>query len=638
MCGISGLWSPTPLSQNQHTQLSSVFHESLRHRGPDAYGSWSSPDSTLLFTHRRLSVVDLSAAGHQPMTSPSGRYTIVFNGEIYNHNKLRRELSTDWRGTSDTETLLALFDAHGVHKSLHQLVGMFAFAVWDSVTEVLHLCRDRFGEKPLYYGHITYSGQHCLTFSSELAPYLNRTFEKPSINPHSLSPFFSKSCIDAPLTIFSGFTQLLPGTIVSFQSPQLSPKQTYWWSSLRQARTAFSSQRSLSSPSDLNRSVDDLQHLLCDVISDQLSADVPVGAFLSGGIDSSLVCSIAQKCLPKNIQSFTISFPDDPLFDESVYAQQIADSLQIEHTTIPVSSSDLLQTFKKIPQLISEPFADSSLIPSLLVSQSAKAYGLSVALTGDGADELFGGYNRHQLLPLIHRYTSLFPQSLLDLSSSLLSRHPVSTRGLLQNKLTKLSVVLAYSKNPRALYEQVTSIFQDPSDLLLTPHSQLNHSGLLNVTAPSLSEYYMLLDTLLYLPSDILTKVDRASMAASLETRAPFLDHRVAMFAWSLHADYKVSRLSKKIILKKLLSRYLPENLFLRPKSGFALPVGQWFRKPLRTWVEDCLDPHILHSQGILNVNAVSSLWSSHLAGFDRTQELWSVLVWQSWYNHYLSS
>lgn len=637
MCGISGLWSENPLSSQQRSQLATAFKYHIQHRGPDSYGAWTSPDSRLLLTHRRLSIVDLSPSGHQPMTSPSGRYTIVFNGEIYNHNKLRLGLDTRWLGSSDTETLLALFDVHGVHNSLHLLVGMFAFAVWDNTELLLHLCRDRFGEKPLYYGHISYQNHPCLTFCSELFPYYDNCFGKPEIDQYSLATFLTKSYIEQPSTVFSAFSQLPPGSIATFNSPNIPPTISAWWSNLRESYNSYYSQIINPYKHTLDSKTFALENLFHDVISDQLNADVPVGAFLSGGIDSSLVCSIAQQCHSQCLKTFTISFPDDPHFDESIYAQQIADHLATDHTTIPVRSSDLISTFKNIPQYLSEPFADSSLIPSLLVSQCAKASGLSVALTGDGADELFGGYNRHQILPLIHRFCSKLPQPLLEGISSAISLYPVSKYGLLQQKLTKLSSILPFARDRRALYDQVTSQFLDPSELLCDPCPQ-PRSSLVDVFAPSLTEYYMMLDTLSYLPSDILTKVDRASMAVSLETRAPFLDHRVAQFAWSLPVEYKTSARDTKIILKNLLSRHVPEHLFRRPKSGFALPIGQWFRKPLRGWVEDLLHPEVLYSQRIFNPQSVRNLWLSHLSGYDHSQQIWSLIVWQSWYNKYTSA
>lgn len=637
MCGISGLWSENSLTSEQHSQLASVFNHHIQHRGPDSYGSWTSPDSRLLLTHRRLSIVDLSSSGHQPMISSSGRYTIVFNGEIYNHNKLRLDLDTNWLGFSDTETLLALFESHGVHDSLQLLVGMFAFAVWDNKESLLHLCRDRFGEKPLYYGHISYQNHLRFSFCSELFPYYDNCFTKPEIDQYSLTNYFTKSYIEQPSTVFSAFSQIPPGSIATFHSPNKPPTIQSWWSHHRESYYSRFSQNTKSVKHSLASQTDVLENLLHDVISDQLYADVPVGAFLSGGIDSSLVCCIAQQCHNQRLKTFTISFPDDPHFDESVYAQQIAHHLDTDHTTIPVTSSDLISTFKNISQYLSEPFADSSFIPSLLVSRCAKANGLSVALTGDGADELFGGYNRHQILPLIHRYGSKVPQPLLEGISSVFSLYPISKHGLFQDKLTKLTSILPFARDSRALYDHVTSQSLASSELLCKPYSHPSSSSV-DVFAPSLPEYYMMLDVLTYLPSDILTKVDRASMSVSLETRAPFLDHRVAQFAWSLPAEYKISARHTKIILKTLLSRHIPEYLFRRPKSGFALPIGQWFRKPLRSWVEDLLHSEVLYSQGILKPQSVRKLWLSHLSGYDHSQQIWSLIVWQSWYNKYISA
>lgn len=627
----------------------------IAHRGPDDAGLWCDPVAGLALAHRRLSILDLSPAGHQPMASASGRYVIAFNGEIYNHQALRRELEATgtlqhpWRGHSDTESLLAAIEAWGLEASLQRCAGMFALALWDQRAHVLHLARDRFGEKPLYWGWLQAGGQRVLAFASELAALRALSgAESPAVDPAALAAFFRLGCIPAPLSIQAGLQQLPPGHRVSIHAssegcpPTQLPPPLPWWD-LQTEASAASAARFTTEPEALAA----LEVALQQAVAEQAIADVPLGAFLSGGVDSSLITALLQAQSSWPVRSFTIAFPDaggaESGFNEAPFARAVADHLGTDHTEVALTAADARALIPQLPRLYSEPFADSSQLPTHLVCREARRSGLTVALSGDAGDELFGGYNRHRLAPALHhRFGRLPPLARRALARSL-EHLPVSSGGLARDKRRKLAAAIRASGSLGQLHTSLTSLWADPA-ALLQPHwlaaaatDGLTADGLAAPlpSAPSGAEQLMLADVRTYLPADILVKVDRAAMAASLETRAPFLDHRVASVAWRLPLSMKIrpggGTGASKWALRQLLYRHVPPALIERPKAGFAMPIGAWLRGPLRSWAEELLDPQVLERQGYLQSEPIGRLWRAHQRGSDHTTQLWSVLMWQAW-------
>ena len=645
MCGIAGLWRNFGADQAPDLETSVIaMAAALSHRGPDAAGMWSDVSTGVALGHQRLAVVDLSPAGHQPMGSASGRYQIAFNGEIYNHLDLRRQLQSSWRGHSDTETLLAAIEAWGLDCTLQRCAGMFALALWDRQERLLYLARDRFGEKPLYWGWLHQGGQRVLVFSSELAALRACPGAiAPALNPEALAAFFRVGCIPAPLSIYSGVHQLPPGHCLAFGSPHQHSAPRPWWNLHEQASQAFARQPLGATPPEADV-LDQLEQTLQQVIAEQALADVPLGTFLSGGVDSSLITALMQAGSSRPVRSFTIAFPDkgcgEAGFNEAPYAAAVAAHLGTHHTEVALTAEDARALIPQLPLLYSEPFADSSQLPTHLVCREARRSGLTVALSGDGGDELFGGYNRHRIAPLLQRRFGRMPSLLrLGIARSL-EQLPVCRQGLARDKRRKLASAVRASSSSAQLHHALTSLGPEFSSLLSPSLKQAvstQGSGLLPLPyAPSAAEQLMLADSMAYLPNDILVKVDRAAMAASLETRAPFLDHRVAVLAWQLPLAMKLRDGVGKWALRQLLDRYLPRHLIERPKAGFAMPIGPWLRGPLRAWADDLLDPALIRRQGWLQPAPVQRLWRAHLAGADHTPQLWSVLMWQAWSAHWL--
>ena len=644
MCGLAGLWLPPGCAQGGDLrQIAAVMAAALQHRGPDDAGVWVDPAAGVAVAHQRLAILDLSPAGHQPMASGSGRYLIAFNGEIYNHQALRGQLQRSgalaqpWRGHSDTETLLAAIDAWGLDGALQRCAGMFALALWDRQERRLHLARDRFGEKPLYWGWLDQGGQRALVFASELAALRACPgVSTPAINPEALAAFFRVGCIPASLSIYSGVQQLPPGHCLEFGSPHEHSVPRPWWNLQEQAAEAFAKQPLGSLPPAV-AVLDQLEQTLQRVIAEQALADVPLGTFLSGGVDSSLITALLQAGSSRPVRSFTIAFPDEGSgevgFNEAPYAAAVAAYLGTEHTEVALTAADARALIPQLPQLYSEPFADSSQLPTHLVCREARRSGLTVALSGDGGDELFGGYNRHRLAPQLNRRFGGMPSLLRRGIARCLEHLPVSRRGLARDKRRKLAAAVRASGSLAQLHHALTSLGPDPS-ALFAPELQQADSALGSVPwpqAPSAAEQLMLADAMAYLPNDILVKVDRAAMAASLETRAPFLDHRVAALAWQLPFALKLRDGAGKWALRQLLDRHVPRALIERPKAGFATPIGHWLRGPLCAWADDLLDPALIRRQGCLRPEPVQRLWRAHLAGADHTPQLWSVLMWQAW-------
>ncbi len=636
MCGFVGFLG----GHFDVDQAKVILHEmadSIIHRGPNDSGVWFDPQTQIGLGHRRLSIVDLSPAGHQPMVSASGRYELVFNGEIYNHLQLRQTLHHDtWRGHSDTETLLAGFDAWGIQPTIERAIGMFALAVWDKKEHVLTLGRDRLGEKPLYYGW----QQNSFLFGSELKVFKRHPAFKANINRHNLALLMRHNTIPAPYCIWDGIYKLLPGTLLTVSQQQREPVLTTYWSGKE------SIEKSIQTPftGSADAAVLELEKVLHDAIGMQMMADVPVGAFLSGGVDSSTIVALMQARSNKPVKSFSIGFHEQH-YNEAQHAKAVAKHLGTEHTELYVNSQDALNVIPKLSALYDEPFADSSQIPTFLVAQLAKQH-VTVSLSGDGGDELFCGYNRYLMvnrlwsklskLPIGFRrsmakmITSVPPKRLTQLSSLLPNRYKMVNMG---EKLHKGARVMA-SPTSHALYHAVVSHWDDPAKLVLgavEPLTLLNDHDL----HPNVStdiERMMAMDMFTYLPDDILVKVDRAAMGVSLETRVPFLDHRVVEFAWSLPLEYKLRNDVGKWALREVLYKHVPKSMIERPKMGFGVPIDGWLRGPLREWAETLLNEQRLREEGFFEPQMVRDKWQDHLSGRSNWQYLlWDVLMFQDW-------
>lgn len=611
----------------------------LVHRGPDDAGTWESEDGRVALGHRRLSILDLSPEGHQPMRSPSGRYVIAFNGEVYNHQALRGELpGVAWRGHSDTETMLAAIERWGVEVAVRRFVGMFAFALWDRERDVLWLVRDRLGIKPLYYGFTT-SG---LLFGSELNAFRHHPSFEAEVNREALPLLLRYNSIPAPHTIYKGAFKLRPGTMLRFRAPHREAmEEAVYWSA---ADVAAEGQAHpfLGSPED---AVDQLEALLHEAVGMRMLADVPLGAFLSGGVDSSTVVALMQAQSGRPVRTFSIGSPDAG-YDEAPDARAVADHLGTDHTELYVTAKDALDVVPLLPTMYDEPFADSSQIPTFLVSQLARD-SVTVALSGDGGDELFAGYNRHvwaervwggmRWIPhparkvLERGLTSISPdawQRGFDAAGSFL---PAAFRHRRPGfKLHKLAGGLP-ARSPLELYHRLASLWPAPADLVLgveEPQFQVDGTERLR----DFPSQMMMLDMQRYLPDDILTKVDRASMAVSLEARVPLLDHRVVEFAWRLPLDLKLRDKQSKWVLRQVLYRHVPRDIIERPKAGFGIPLGAWLRGPLREWAETLIDEQRLRAEGFFDPSPIRQAWTQHQAGTHAWEHpLWTVLMFQAW-------
>lgn len=647
MCGLTGFLAACPMRYDVILSNITNMANAIVHRGPDDAGYWVDTSAGLGLAHRRLAILDLSAAGHQPMRCPLDRYVLVFNGEIYNHLELRAELerlgwAPQWRGHSDTETLLAGFSAWGISETIVRCTGMFALAVWDRELRQLTLARDRLGEKPLYYGWQGRGQQACMLFGSELkALRAHPKFER-QINRGALALLMRHNYVPTPYSIYQGIYKLPPGCLLTVSLHEPQPHPVAYWSL---ADTAATGQKNPFSGT-VDEAVDALEHLLRDTIGQQMLADVPLGAFLSGGIDSSTVVALMQAQSAQPIKTFTIGFSEID-YNEAEYASAVAKYLGTDHTTLYVSPKQAMDVIPRLPSLYCEPFSDSSQIPTFLVSQLARQH-VTVSLSGDGGDELFGGYNRYVFTDRLWRNLSRFPRSLrrvlADGIRSVSPRAWNTFAGLFQSalpgkwqltnlgeKLHKGAGVLA-AENVDDLYRGLVSHW-NPSSVMLEgrelPNFFWNASKLADLKPVS---RMMALDALSYLPDDILTKVDRAAMGVSLETRVPMLDHRIVEFAWRLPLNYKVRDGHGKWLLRQVLYRHVPTELIDRPKMGFAVPIDAWLRGPLRDWAEALMDPRRLRSEGYFDAAIIESRWREHLSGRRNWQyHLWDILMFQAW-------
>lgn len=652
MCGITGFVTSSDFQENDLDKCINDMASTLSHRGPDDTGSWVDKKFGISFGHKRLSILDLSAAGHQPMISKTNRFVIVFNGEIYNHLLLRKELekflSQDikWSGTSDTETLLMCFDIYGVEQTINKLIGMFSIAIYDKKENTLTLVRDRLGEKPLYYGIVNNS----FVFSSELKAIKKFPNFDNSINRYALKKYFKFMYIPAPYSIYNNILKLEPGHLLKIKIDDI--KNNLNLSNLRENLIQFWSleEKIKNENTDNKSSINELETILKNSVHAQMISDVPIGAFLSGGIDSSLIASLMQSNSSKPIQTFTIGF-EESSFDESKHAQQVAEHLGTEHFELFVTSNEAKDLIPKLSFIYDEPFSDSSQIPTYFVCSSA-AKRVKVALSGDGGDELFGGYNRYFWGPRLWKNTSWMPLNLRKIIGKSIGKVTDSTWNKLEksldyacksnnfsnisNKAKKVSKAMSMSNNINDIYISLITEWNCSDNLVLdVVDSEIEQFGD-PLKDKSISKDFafemMFRDTISYLPDDILCKVDRASMANSIETRVPFLDHRVVEYAWNLPNEMKINNNIGKWSLRKILNNYVPLEIIDRPKAGFAVPIGEWLRGPLKDWAEELLNPEKLISQGYIDHEKVTEIWEMHLSrNYDETPKIWSILMFQSW-------
>ena len=655
MCGITGFIDKRCSNLEE---LAHLMANQIAHRGPDDHGVWVDDDLGIAFGHRRLSILDLSIEGHQPMTSPSGRYVIIFNGEIYNYNDFKADLLREgfsFRGTSDTEAMLAAFEAWGVEAAVEKFNGMFAFALWDNTEKRLFLARDRIGIKPLYYGW----SNGCFIFGSELKPFWMQPHFKSEIDRDSLSLLFRFNYIPSPHCIYEGIYKLPAGCILSLglddftnKPSDFSPYRSLekrnhqpnaYWSVKEKVQDA------LLNPFKGNdqEAIDQLEHLLEEAVKARMISDVPLGAFLSGGIDSSVVVSLMQKISSQPVKTFSIGF-NEQQYNEAEYAKEIAEHLGTSHTNLYLNANEALDLIPLMPHFYDEPFSDASQIPTYLVSRLARSE-VTVSLSGDGGDELFVGYERYALGQTVWKLFGRIPWFLRKVTAGAITIAPDRLNNALFNlikpifplRFQKINVARKFDnaaavikqRDFALMYRRLVSHWFNAAELVIGAKEpdtdfSIDTGWLKDLSVEQKMQY---LDMVTYLPEDILTKVDRASMAVSLEARVPLLDHRVIEFAWTLPNSMKV-RGNRKWVLREVLKKHVPEKMFDRPKTGFGIPISAWLKSDLRDWAEALLDETRLKNEGFLEPELVRSKWKEHLYGNQNWEYyLWDVLMFQAW-------
>ncbi len=693
MCGFSGLITTDVSVLASAESVVSSMALAIQHRGPDDAGAWADVSIGVALGFRRLSILDLSSAGHQPMRSVSGRFVMTYNGEIYNHNELRVLLCgtqmgipmRSWSGHSDSETLLACFEAWGFEETLKKTVGMFAIALWDTQTHTLHLARDRFGEKPLYYGWVTSdsSDTNAFVFGSELKALRAYPGFANSVSREALALYMRFLYVPAPYSIYQNIFKLEPGCMLSIKistknynevshvdgypllpnvpcAPLRPPymqggmRMQRWWSLASVVEDGVQNQINSEEVA-----IETLDQRLKEAVRVQSLADVPLGAFLSGGVDSSAIVALMQAQTSNPVKTFTVGF-EEAGFDESPHARAVAKYLGTEHNEFYISAKQAQAVIADLPPMYDEPFADSSQIPTYLVCKASRQQ-VTVALSGDAGDELFGGYNRYFWGPLIWSRLAWLPYTARQALGAAIRAVPIEGWNALSRPVNallpdsknlaragiyahKLASRLSGVRDVDDLYKSLVSEWQDPAQVVKGAGTGDFTGVVFSEPASMLSDPWpaagveqhqlrmMYRDSMTYLPDDILCKVDRAAMATSLETRMPFLDHRVAELAWRLPLDMKIRNGHGKWALRQVLYKYVPKELIDRPKAGFAIPVGQWLRGPLRDWAEALLDDKRLEVEGYFYPKPIRDKWLQHLTGrYDHTPGLWAVLMFQSW-------
>ncbi len=638
MCGIAGFLDPKRRSgDNELKALAASMAGALRHRGPDAQGVWVNEAAGVALGHARLSIIDLSPAGAQPMLSASGRFALIYNGEIYNAGELRAELERNghtFRGHSDTEVMVEGFAAWGVRDTVERLIGMFAFAAFDQATGTLTLGRDRLGIKPLYWGRV--GGR--IAFASELKALATLPDFAPEIDRQALAAYLCTGYVPAPSSIYRGIEKLEPGTLVEIGADGETRSERYW-SLLDVAMRGQAAQLDLSEADARDR----LDALLTDAVTRRMVADVPLGVFLSGGINSSTVTALMQKSSTTPVKSFSIGFHEAD-YNEAVQAKAVAAHLGTDHTELYVTAREAQAVVPKLPEIYDEPFADSSQVPTFLVSEMTRKH-VTVALSGDGGDELFAGYNRYGQGLRVARALRLLPRPVAQCVSHMIGAVPPAMWDrlfetfpagmrprLASEKLQKLAGVLG--EDPRGYYQTLIAQWAGAWSLVKGA-SQPHQPAFSDATRAGFGDelsWMQYADSVTYLPDDILTKVDRASMAVSLEARVPLLDHRVVDFAWQLPAHLKMRGGQGKWLLRQVLCKYVPKPLVERPKMGFAVPIDAWLRGPLKAWAADLLDPSAMTRAGLLDPAPIQEKWAEHQSGRRNWQHfLWNVLMFEAW-------
>ncbi len=638
MCGVTGFWDfKDTFSKEEAMRIGTAMALRLRHRGPDSSGVWCDAQTGLVLGLQRLSIIDLSAAGHQPMLSMSGRSVIAYNGEVYNANAIRKKLSAlgiKFRGLSDTEVVLEACEHWGVEAAVSQFIGMFAFAFWSRHEKKLYLVRDRVGIKPMYFGF----QKNILFFGSELKSFFPHPQWRPEIDRDALVSYFRYSYIPSPQSIYKNIYKLQPGCIAIIDE-KLQVKDVRYWSLYN-----IVSERSEAEKRNEDDFLLELDGLLQDAVKCRMISDVPLGAFLSGGVDSSIVIALMQSQSQRPVKTFTIGFSESQ-YNEAPQAKRVAEYLKTEHHELYVCPQDAIDVIPSLAEWYDEPFADSSQIPTYLVSKLAREY-VTVSLSGDGGDELFAGYTRYLAsntfwkrlgwLPITMRRAIAKGINLVPSTqwSQVIKMIPTRFRpSNITEKIDKLATMLR--SEPHSFYQPMMSMWPDPMRLVANGSETYHWSEL--PPHYSLIEKMQYVDMNSYLPDDILTKVDRASMSVGLEARVPLLDHRVVELAWRMPLSMKARGHVGKWALRQILNRYLPADLIRRPKMGFGIPIDLWLRGPLRSWADDLLSQKSLDAHGILNVDLIQSRWKAHCEGRRNFRySIWPVLMFQAWYQHWV--